>query len=196
MATYGPTSRTGRASSTLRNGAAFLEMLSVPCFALIDDDSAKCSIVGGFGVTDDARRLLGGDQAAVSCTYGGITIKYIYPSRGIVFITSEEQMNENSSDVQARQRCFEAGLVMVSGKYQISRTLIADDLEWVSRTVEVDGAITQFMVTSFLASNLETVYLLVGQVDVTHVAIVATGYNGDFSLRRLAAVDLDTLLNS
>jgi hypothetical protein len=134
-ARYGPQSGSHRKfgsrrkSGSRRNlsappsGEVFLARLEVPCFALLEADDATCKVLGSYGDEDAIERRFGGDQSAASRTYGGVTIRYDYPSGAMAFVKSERRVHVTSeglvrgdaTDPRARQEYFEGGLQMLAG---------------------------------------------------------------------------------
>jgi hypothetical protein len=170
-------------------------MLEVPCFALLDSGEAVCKVMGNFGHEDAIERQFGGDQTAASRTFGGVTIRYDYPSGAAAFVTSEERVKEDANDWRTRQRYFGGGLVMLSGEYREFGSInMIDELEWRTTVVDVAGTHARFAETRIPSSQFEEARLLVGQSKVTMIAIVTSDHSINLALREVTASDLDVWL--
>ncbi len=194
-AKYGPGSGPRSWPSVPYGGAAFLGMLEVPCFALLDSGETAGKVMGNYGNEDAIERRFGGDQTAASRSFGGVTIRYDYPSGATAFVISEVKVNFAANDWRTRQRYFEGGLVMLSGEYHdFGSTNIVNELEWKNTILEVAGIPARFAETRLPNSQFDDARLLVGQSNGTIISIVASDHSIRLALREATAIDLDRWL--
>ncbi len=194
-AKYGPGSGSHANPSVTLSGAAFLGMLEVPCFALLDSSEIHSHLIGDYGHEDEIERRLCGDQTAASRTFGGVTIKYDYQFGATAFVISEVKGSSDANEWRTRQRSFEGGLVLLSGEYpDFGSTNIVNELEWKNTFVDVKGIPTQFAETRLPNSQFDGARLLLGQSNATIISIVASDDSIKLALREVTASDLDRWL--
>jgi hypothetical protein len=194
-AKYGPGLGSRSRPSVPLSGSAFLGMLEVPCFALLDSGEATTTVIGNYGNEEAIESGIGGDQTAASRSLGGVTIRCDYPSGASAFVTSEVKVSLAVNDWRTRQRYLEGALVMLSGEYRdYGSTNVVNELEWKNTVVDVAGIPGRFIETRLQNSRFDDARLLVGQLDATIISIVASDHSITLALREVTATDLDRWL--
>lgn len=197
-ATYGPgsSSKSTRGHLVSCSGTMILEMLEVPCFTLLNSDGTNVQIIGNYGHEEARERSVGGVESASARTFGGITIRHELSTGTIIYISSEARSRSDSDAWRVSQRFFESGVVMLSNDYDELGLRQMKNMEWSTTTVNVEGVHSPFNETELPSSKFMKARLLVGQSDLTDIAVVSSDEVVDLALRKITEVDLDLWLKT